>query len=143
MARLSEGRIQQLIDRFEEVEARMSVASDTREIVRLSKEHAELRPVAEMARTVLSMRAQLSETEAMLQDPEADRELVDLAYEEVGDLRNRLPGLEREMQLMLAPKDADDEASAVLEVRAGTGGDEAALFAEWWRPPGLSWSVAP
>jgi peptide chain release factor 1 len=126
---LSEGRIQQLIDRFEEVEARMSVASDTREIVRLSKEHAELRPVAEMARTVLSMRAQLSETEAMLQDPEADRELVDLAYEEVGDLRNRLPGLEREMQLMLAPKDADDEASAVLEVRAGTGGDEAALFA--------------
>jgi peptide chain release factor 1 len=129
MARLSEGRIQQLIDRFEEVEARMSVASDTREIVRLSKEHAELRPVAEMARTVLSMRAQLSETEAMLQDPEADRELVDLAYEEVGDLRNRLPGLEREMQLMLAPKDADDEASAVLEVRAGTGGDEAALFA--------------
>ena len=129
MARLSEGRIQQLIDRFEEVEARMSVASDTREIVRLSKEHAELRPVAEMARTVLSMRAELTETEAMLQDPEADRELVDLAYEEVGDLRNRLPGLEREMQLMLAPKDADDEASAVLEVRAGTGGDEAALFA--------------
>jgi peptide chain release factor 1 len=129
MARLSEGRIQQLIDRFEEVEARMSVASDTREIVRLSKEHAELRPVAEMARTVLSMRAQLTETEAMLQDPDADRELVDLAYEEVGDLRNRLPGLEREMQLMLAPKDADDEASAVLEVRAGTGGDEAALFA--------------
>ena len=107
----------------------MSVASDTREIVRLSKEHAELRPVAEMARTVLSMRAELTETEAMLQDPEADRELVDLAYEEVGDLRNRLPGLEREMQLMLAPKDADDEASAVLEVRAGTGGDEAALFA--------------
>ncbi|MBU6318697.1 MAG: peptide chain release factor 1 [Alphaproteobacteria bacterium] len=129
MARLSEGRIQQLIDRFEEVEARMSVAADTREIVRLSKEHAELRPVAEMARTVLSMRAQLAETEAMLQDPDADRELVDLAYEEVGDLRGRLPGLEREMQLMLAPKDADDEASAVLEVRAGTGGDEAALFA--------------
>jgi peptide chain release factor 1 len=129
MAALSENRLKQMIDRFDEVEARMGVASDSKEIVKLSREHSELKPVADKARELLTMRGQLAEAEAMIADPKADRDLVQMAYEEVGELREKLPPLERDMQLMLLPRDADDEADAVIEVRAGTGGDEAALFA--------------
>ncbi|MDZ4760725.1 MAG: peptide chain release factor 1 [Alphaproteobacteria bacterium] len=129
MATLSESRLRQIVDRFEQVEARMGVANDSKEIVKLAREHSELKPVADKARELRSMRAQHEEAEAMISDPSADRGLVEMAYDEVGLLREQLPGLERELQLMLIPKDADDDANAVLEVRAGTGGDEAALFA--------------
>jgi peptide chain release factor 1 len=118
-----------MIDKFEQVEARMGVASDPKEIVQLSRDHAELKLVADKAREVMGLRTQLADAEALIDDPKADRELADMAAEERADIRTRLPDIERQMQLMLLPKDADDEASAVLEVRAGTGGDEAALFA--------------
>jgi len=118
-----------MIDRFDQVEARMGVATDAKEIVQLSREHSELKIVADAAKGLLAMRNQLAEAEAMMADPSADRDLRDMAEEERADLKARLPGAEREMQLMLLPKDEDDEASAILEVRAGTGGDEAALFA--------------
>jgi peptide chain release factor 1 len=129
MASLSESRLRQMIDKFEQVEARMGVASDPKEIVQLSRDHAELKTVADKAREVMGLRTQLAEAETMLADPKADRELADMAAEERADIRARMPDIERQMQLMLLPKDADDQASAVLEVRAGTGGDEAALFA--------------
>jgi peptide chain release factor 1 len=129
MPALSELRLRQLIDRFDQVEARMGVATDAKEIVQLSRDHAELKTAADKAKALMAMRNQLAEAEGMLADPTADRELRAMAEEERADLRERLPALEREMQLMLLPKDKDDEASAVLEVRAGTGGDEAALFA--------------
>jgi peptide chain release factor 1 len=129
MAAVSESRLRQIIDRFDQVEARMGAATDSKEIVALSREHSELRQVTEKAREVMSLRAQLADTEAMINDPAADRELAAMAEEERADIRERLPALEREMQLMLLPRDQDDDASAMLEVRAGTGGDEAALFA--------------
>ncbi|MEZ5937240.1 MAG: peptide chain release factor 1 [Hyphomonadaceae bacterium] len=129
MAAVSESRLRQLLDRFDQVEARMGAASDPKEIVSLSREHSELKPVADKAREVMGLRSQLAEAEAMMEDPGADRELVAMAEEERADLRERLPEIERDMQLMLLPKDEDDDASAMLEVRAGTGGDEAALFA--------------
>jgi peptide chain release factor 1 len=129
MANLSESRLSQMIDRFEQVEARMGVAVDPKEIVKLSREHAELKAVAEKAREVISLRAQVADAEALIADASADRELVDMARQERADLRARQPELEHEMQLMLLPRDEDDDASAMLEVRAGTGGDEAALFA--------------
>ena len=129
MANLSESRLRQVIDRFEQVEARMGVATEPKEIVKLSREHAELKAVAEKAREVISLRGQIADAEALIADASADRELVDMARQERADLRARQPALEHEMQLMLLPKDEDDTASAMLEVRAGTGGDEAALFA--------------
>ena len=129
MANLSESRLRQVIDRFEQVEARMGVATEPKEIVKLSREHAELRAVAEKAREVISLRGQVADAEALIADAAADRELVDMARQERADLRARQPAVEHEMQLMLLPKDEDDTASAMLEVRAGTGGDEAALFA--------------
>ncbi|MGH1422778.1 MAG: peptide chain release factor 1 [Hyphomonas sp.] len=127
MAIISQSRLEQVIERFEEVEARMGVATETDEIVALSKEHAELRPVVDHARELLQARSGLEEAEAMI--GAGDAEMAELAREEIADIKERLPDLEQEMQLMLLPKDADDSANIVLELRAGTGGDEAALFA--------------
>jgi peptide chain release factor 1 len=123
--RLPQARLDQVLDRFHQVEARMGAASDGQEIVRLSKEHAELKPVADAVMAVARARAEVADLEAMASDPE----MAAMAAEELDALNETLPGLEREVALLLAPRDADENASAVLEVRAGTGGDEAALFA--------------
>lgn len=129
MAVVSEERLSQVIERFEQTEARMSVASDPDEIVKLSKDHAELKRVADAARALMEARTGIEEAEAILDDRSADPDMKELAQEEYEELKARLPVLEQDMQLLLLPKDEDDEADAMLEVRAGTGGDEAALFA--------------
>ena len=105
----------------------MSAASDGAEIVRLSREHAELKPVVEAVRALQKARAEGPELEEMAVSGDSD--MSALARDELEALRTRLPGLEREVALLLAPRDRDENASAILEVRAGTGGDEAALFA--------------
>ena len=127
MANVSEQRLQQVIARFEQVEARMGVATETDEIVALGKEHSELKPVAAKAYELKAVRTGMVEAEAMMAGD--DPEMAELAREEADELREKLPDLEAEMQLLLLPKDADDNANIVLEIRAGTGGDEAALFA--------------
>ena len=124
---LPQAKLQSVLDRFHEVEARMGAAVDGAEIVRLSKEHAELRPVAEAVDRLARARAERSELQEMAGGDDA--EMAALAREELGGLQDQLPGLEREVALMLAPRDRDENASVILEVRAGTGGDEAALFA--------------
>ena len=103
----------------------MGAASDGQEIVRLSKEHAEMKPVADAVMALAKTRAEMADLEVMAADPE----MAEMASEELEALRERLPEMERDVALLLAPRDADENASAVLEVRAGTGGDEAALFA--------------
>ncbi|MEE2849564.1 MAG: peptide chain release factor 1 [Pseudomonadota bacterium] len=123
--RLPQARLDQVLDRFHEVEARMGSATDGAEIVRLSKEHAELKPVVDAVQGLARARVEVADLEAMTADPE----MAAMAEEELRALTDRLPELEREVALLLAPRDADENASAVLEVRAGTGGDEAALFA--------------
>ena len=127
MATIPAHRLEQVIDRFEEVEARMGAVSDPDEIVALSKEHAELRPVAEKAKELAQARADYEEAEAMMEGDDPD--MAELAREEYYALKESIPDLENEVQILLLPKDQDDDANAVLEVRAGTGGDEAALFA--------------
>jgi peptide chain release factor 1 len=124
---MPQARLDQVLDRFHEVEARMAAAADGAEIVRLAKEHAELKPVAEAAEGLAKARADRAEAEAMAASDDAA--LADYAREELAALDESLPELERALALQLAPKDADADASAILEVRAGTGGDEAALFA--------------
>ncbi len=103
----------------------MGAASDGQEIVRLSKEHAEMKPVADAVMALAKTRAEMADLEAMAADPE----MADMAADELQTLKDTLPDMERDVALLLAPRDADENASAVLEVRAGTGGDEAALFA--------------
>jgi len=125
--RLPKARLDQVLNRFHELEARMSAAADGAEVVRLAKEHAELKPVAEAARRLADSQGQRDELEAMAAGDDA--EMAELARDELAQLAQAEPGLEREVALLLAPRDADENASAILEVRAGTGGDEAALFA--------------
>ena len=105
----------------------MAAAADGAEVVRLAKEHAELKPVAEAAAQLAHVQSQRAELEEMARGDDA--EMAALARDELAELDETEPKLERDLALLLAPRDADENASAILEVRAGTGGDEAALFA--------------
>jgi peptide chain release factor 1 len=124
--RLPQARLDQVLDRFREVEARIGAASEVGEIVRLAKEHAELKAVAEAAERLASTRAERADLEAMAG---SDTEMAGLAREELDALSGRIDEIEHDLAVLLVPRDADENASAILEVRAGTGGDEAALFA--------------
>ncbi len=118
-------KLAQVVDRFEQIEARMGATTDGAEIVKLGKDYAELRPVAEGVRKLQSVRAEMEDLQLMLDDPE----MGPMAKEELQALKDSLPALEKEVSLLLLPKDKDDNASVILEIRAGTGGDEAAIFA--------------
>src|SRR4029079_9069185 len=99
------------------------------EFVRLSKEYAQIEPVASAAREVRRLRAELDVLTGMAVDPTAEAELKEMAAREIEEIKAKLPEAERALALKLLPRDAADERAAMLEVRAGTGGDEAALFA--------------
>ena len=125
--RLPQARLESVLDRFREVEARMGAATDGPEIVRLGKEYAEIKPMADAVDNLAKARAEAAELEEMAASDDAD--MAALAREELARLSGHLPNMEREVALLLAPRDKDENASVILEVRAGTGGDEAALFA--------------
>ena len=97
------------------------------EFVKLSKDYAAIEPVAAAAREVRRLRAELESLTAMTRD--ADAEMRAMAEEELHEIERRLPEAERALAIKLLPRDAADDRAAMLEVRAGTGGDEAALFA--------------
>ena len=99
------------------------------EFVRLSKEYAQVEPVAAAAREVRRLRAELEVLIGLAADTTAEAELRELAEYEADDIRITLPLAERALAVRLLPKDSADDRAAMLEVRAGTGGDEAALFA--------------
>ena len=101
----------------------------TDEYVRLSKEYAEMSTVVEAARKFQRAREDVAGLEEILADADSDAEMRELAREELEQAQALLPALEQSLQLLLLPKDEADERNAILEVRAGTGGDEAALFA--------------
>ncbi|GLQ19800.1 peptide chain release factor 1 [Algimonas porphyrae] len=118
-------KLRQVVDRFEQIEARMGATTDGDEIVQLGKDYAELKPIAEGVRRLQDVRAEMADLELMMDDPE----MAAMAKDELQALKDSLPALEHEVSLLLLPKDKDDQASIVLEIRAGTGGDEAAIFA--------------
>lgn len=118
-------KLSKVRDRFEAVQAEMNSDVSPDRFVSLSKEFAELQPVADAARELEDARTAEAEAREMLGDPE----MAQMAREELEDLAERLPALERAMQILLLPKDAADELNVILEIRGGTGGDEAALFA--------------
>jgi peptide chain release factor 1 len=124
MPTLPDETLRRITDRFAYLEARMGEAQ-AGEIADLAREYAELRPVVERVGEWRALRSGLSEAEAMLADPD----LRALAEEEIEALRAREPTLERELRLALLPRDAADARPAVIEIRPGTGGEEAALFA--------------
>ena len=126
---IGEEQIDGILKRLAELEATMATGGDADDFVRLSKDYAELSPVAKTAQAVRDLRSEIADLGAMVADPDSDAEMRELATEEMAAARDRLPALEAELQLAMLPRDAADTKNAILEVRAGTGGDEAALFA--------------
>jgi peptide chain release factor 1 len=127
---IPESTLARLVDRFAALEAELSSGASGSTYVRLSREHAELAPVVEAVSAYRDTVQALSDADAMANDSGSDPELRALAEEERAELKDKFAKLELDLQLKLLPKDAADNSSAIVEVRAGTGGDEAALFAD-------------
>nr|WP_210341802.1 peptide chain release factor 1 [Rhizobium setariae] len=121
--------MKELERRFAEVEARMSEGPAADVYVKLAAEYSELQPVVDKIRNYSRAIDELADLKALLSDSSTDREMRDLADMELPDVQERIEALENELLIALLPKDAADEKSAILEIRAGTGGNEAALFA--------------
>ncbi len=122
-------KLDRLVQRWDALQAQLSSTLTQAVFVKLSKEFAELGPVVEAIRLLRASQAELLDLETMLTEPGQDREMAALAREESDALKARIENLSHDLKIQLLPKDAADEKSAIIEVRAGTGGDEAALFA--------------
>ncbi len=118
-------KLAQITQRFEFLEARLNAGAAPAEIARISREYSELKPVAEEVAAYRQALADLDAAQAMLADPE----MKALAEEEIPALRARIPAMEDRLRLALLPKDAADARPAIVEIRPGTGGEEASLFA--------------
>ena len=125
MTMLPEAKVDALVTRMEEIDARLSAPLDRDTLVRLSRERAELDPVYQAILLLRAAQRERAGLEALLADPE----MRDMAYQEATELDERIDALGDKVRKLLIPKDAADEKSAILEIRAGTGGSEAALFA--------------
>ena len=119
-----EDKLEQIRARFAFLEAKMADGSAMDDIATLSKEYSDLKPVVEQIDTYNTLVADITEAQDMLSDPE----LKALAEDELPALKAALPKAEHDLQLSLLPKDEADAKPAIIEIRAGTGGDEAALF---------------
>src|SRR5437763_2552826 len=126
---IPEAKLARLVDRHAALEAQLASGTAGGDYAKLSKEHAELAPLVQTVEAYRDARREQEDAEALASDTSADPELRSMAEEERATLKARIATLERELQLQLLPKDAADASSAIIEVRAGTGGDEAALFA--------------
>ena len=122
---ISEDRLMQIVQRFQFLEAKMADGADGAEIAALAREYSDLKPVVEQIETWQQIRSDIADAQDMLDDPD----MKELAEEELPSLTALLPDVEHALQLALLPKDAADSKPAILEIRPGTGGDEAALFA--------------
>ncbi len=124
-----ETKLEQLIKRHDELRDKLSSQLSGGEFGKMSKELAELAPIVETALALKTAKAELADAEALIKDKATDADMKELAEEERQQLLKIIPRLEKDIKLALVPKDEADEKNVILEVRAGTGGEEAALFA--------------
>ncbi len=126
-----EESLNRVLRRHEELAALLADPSTagTDDFVSYSREYSDLQPVIDAVTTYREATAEMADLADMIADTEQDKEMRELAEAEFLELKERMPDLERQVQLMLLPKDEADARNAILEIRAGTGGDEAALFA--------------
>ena len=123
-------KLANVVNRHNELESLISepgLSSD--DLIKMNKELSTLAPVVEAINQYTAMEKNMKEAKEMMDDASLDKEMRDLAETEYFDLKEQLPKKENDIKILLLPKDDDDEKNAILEVRAGTGGDEAALFA--------------
>ena len=124
-----EEKLANVVNRYEEVQALLTATTSADELVKLNKELALLEPVAAAIGNYNKNLQAMRDADEMAHDETLDKEMRDMAEAEYYEIKEKLPALEKEIRILLLPKDEDDEKNAILEVRAGTGGDEAALFA--------------
>lgn len=121
-------KLEDVEKRYEDLTEKISdpeVIAQNKEWQKMMKEHSELTPIVEKYREYKKLEQSIKDNEEMLSDPE----LKELAQEEIKIAKERLPQIEEEIKILLIPKDPDDDKNTICEIRAGTGGEEAALFA--------------
>ena len=124
-----EEKLANVVNRYEEVQALLSTNISSDELVKLNKELSVLEPVVGAIENYKKHTQSMQDDKAMMEDASLDKEMREMAEAEYYEIKEQLPEMEKEIRVLLLPKEADDEKNAILEVRAGTGGDEAALFA--------------
>ncbi len=124
-----EEKLSSVISRHEEIEALLSEPTDGQTFSKLSKELGELSPIVEAGTQYKKALQDMSEAELLIKDSSTDEELKHFAEEEYYRLKHLIPEIEQKIKILLLPKDEADDKNAILEIRAGTGGEEAALFA--------------
>ena len=124
---IAQANIERILHRYAELEAKM--ADGGASFAKLAKEYSDLGPVVEKVREFSALREEFVHLGQLIADAKTNAELKSLAQDELQDLKRKLPQIERELSILLLPKDAADAGNVILEIRAGTGGDEAALFA--------------
>lgn len=124
-------KLQKILDRYTELDTKLASAdmSDIKAFAKMSKEFSDLKPVCEAIQYHQGLKADLNEYQGILKDKSADRELKALAEDELPALKEMIEQSEHRIKVLLLPKDVDDDKNVILELRAGTGGEEAALFA--------------
>jgi peptide chain release factor 1 len=126
---LPEQKLDALVTRHSALERDLSAALPTETFVKLSREFAELAPVVEAVKAYRTAKRELDDLTGLIEDPTTDSEMRVIAEAERPELEARRTALEQQLRVALLPKDAMDDRNVILEIRAGTGGDEAALFA--------------
>lgn len=124
--------IRGIIERFRQLEHEMSdpaIVSNQERYRALGREYKMLQPIAEEGQRYLLLRNQLEQAESLAKDPAIEPDLRELAYEDIRRLEREVQDSEERLKILLLPKDPTDMKSCILEIRAGTGGEEAALFA--------------
>ena len=126
-----EGKLDRVVDRHKELERQLSEgdASDSQVYAKLSKEYSDLTPVVETITALRNLRSESEDLSSLIEDSDTDGDMREMAEAELQDLKLREPEIEQQLQIMLLPKDVADARNAILEIRAGTGGEEAGLFA--------------
>ena len=129
MSTIPQEKLDSLVSRWESVQSQLAASPDQETYVRLAREFAELDPTVTAVRELGDARKERAELNELIDDESSDDDMRQLASDELGALENKIADLEQRIRILLLPKDAADERNVILEVRAGTGGDEAALFA--------------
>ena len=129
MTSIPKDKLSRLVSRWETLQTQLATVSDQDTFRKLSKEFAELDPLVSSIKALQAAEEERDGLRQMAEDPASEPEMAELAREELPGLETRVDELEHALQVQLLPKDAADDKSAIIEVRAGTGGEEAALFA--------------
>ena len=129
MSAIPQEKLDRVVERWMEIQDELNHGVSQAVFAKLNKEFSDISPLVAKIQELRKAEAEVADLDQMIADPSSDKDMIDMAYAERAELGPRIEALEQDVRIALLPKDAADEKSAILEVRAGTGGDEAALFA--------------